>query len=211
MHFLKKQYILDVLNRLYPNPQASLFFADHPFKLLIATLLSARCKDTQVNKVTPILFQKAPTPQAMLRLSITTIQSIIRPCGLSHTKSNNIWQLSHILCEQFHSQVPNNFKDLESLPGIGHKTASVVLGYAFHQPTFPVDTHIHRLALRWGLSNKHSVKQIEQDLKTFFPQNTWFRLHLQMIYYGREYCNRHQCTHIYPCPICQKLMENQKC
>ncbi|MDR1254643.1 MAG: endonuclease III [Puniceicoccales bacterium] len=211
MHFLEKQYILDVLDRLYPNPQASLLFADQPFKLLIATLLSARCKDMQVNKVTPILFQNVSTPQAMVQLPIAMIQSIIKPCGLSRTKANNIWQLSRILCERFHGQVPNNFEDLESLPGIGHKTASVVLGYAFHQPTFPVDTHIHRLALRWGLSHKHSVKQIEKDLKTLFPQSTWFKLHLQMIYYGREYCNRRQCRHTHLCPICQKLTKNQKC
>ncbi|MDR0393036.1 MAG: endonuclease III [Puniceicoccales bacterium] len=210
MHFLEKQYILDVLNQLYPNPQASLLFVDQPFKLLIATLLSARCKDTQVNKVTPILFQKASTPQAMIQLPIATIQNIIKPCGLSRTKANNIWQLSHTLCERFHGQVPNNFEDLESLPGIGHKTASVVLGHAFHQPTFPVDTHIHRLSLRWGLSNKRSVRQIEQDLKTLFPQNTWFRLHLQMIYYGREYCNHRQCTYTHLCPICQKLTKNNE-
>ncbi len=198
-------FITTTLNRLYPDPKASLSCDEDPFTLLISTLLSARCKDARVNEIAPRLFQLASTPQAMVKLPIELIQSIIRPCGLASAKAQHIWQLSKQLCESFHGQVPDNFKDLESLPGIGHKTASVVLGHAFHQATFPVDTHIQRLSVRWGLSQKTSVKHIEEQLKSIFPQSSWFKLHLQMIFYGRTYCNRVICKPGQLCPICQHL------
>jgi endonuclease-3 len=199
--FLKK--IIKILNDLYPAPRVPLAHQDS-YTLLIAVLLSAHCTDARVNKVTPQLFHLAATPYDMLKLSVDDIQNIIRSCGLSERKSKAIWDLSKILVENYEGQVPADFKALESLPGVGHKTASVVMTQAFHQAAFPVDTHIHRLAMRWGLSSGKNVKQTEKDLKELFPQKKWNRLHLQMIYFGREYCQarKHDAK---LCPICSLI------
>ena len=201
----KIEYITSTLNKLYPQPSASLTFNEDPFTMLVATILSARCTDARVNEIAPTLFKLADSPQAMVKLSVNAIQAVIRPCGLSTIKANNIWQLSRQLCESFDGKVPCNFKELEKLPGVGHKTASVVLGHVFHQATFPVDTHIQRLSIRWGLVQKTSVKHVEQQLKTIFPKTSWFKIHLQMIFYGREHCNRFKCQPKHLCTICQQI------
>lgn len=192
--------IQQILTKLYPEPPIPLLHTDS-YTLLIAVLLSAHCTDARVNKVTPLLFAKAKTPQAMVQLTIAEIEKIIHSCGLGPRKAKAIWELSDILLKQYEGQVPASFEALESLPGVGHKTASVVMSQAFHQEAFPVDTHIHRCAKRWGLSSGKSIKQTEKDLKELFPKKEWARMHLRMIYFGREYCpaRNHQ---ISICPIC---------
>lgn len=177
---------MDELEKLYPEVPIPLDHAD-PYTLLIAVLLSAQCTDARVNKVTPQLFQVADNPYEMSKLSVEDIAAIIRPCGLTPMKSKGIKNLSHILIDEHGGKVPQNFKDLEALPAVGHKTASVVMSQAFGHPAFPVDTHIHRLMYRWGLSNGKSVEQTEKDAKRLFPKETWNKLHLQIIYYAREY------------------------
>jgi len=182
----KAQYILTELERLYPETPVPLDHSD-PYTLLIAVLLSAQCTDERVNKITPHLFAKAKTPQEMVQLSIEEIKEIIRPCGLSPAKSKAIHRLSELLLEHHEGIVPNAFEALEALPGVGHKTASVVMSQAFGVPAFPVDTHIHRLLTRWGLTSGKSVVQTERDAKTLFPKASWNKLHLQIIFYGRAY------------------------
>ncbi len=183
----KAAAIAEILEELYPDTPIPLDFTDH-YTLLIAVLLSAQCTDIRVNQVTPLLFSKADNPASMVGLSVEEIREIINPCGLAPAKSKNIHRLSEILLDKFNGQVPETFTELESLPGVGHKTASVVMSQGFGYPAFPVDTHIHRLAHRWALSTGKSVEQTEKDLKSLFPKETWNKLHLQIIFYGREYC-----------------------
>lgn len=206
----KASAIGKILEDLYPTVPIPLDHKD-PYTLLIAVLLSAQCTDVRVNKITPLLFEKADNPFQMVQLSVEEIKQIIRPCGLSPRKSKAISELSHILIDKYHGEVPQTFEALEELPGVGHKTASVVMAQAFGVPAFPVDTHIHRLARRWGLSSGKNVVQTEKDLKKLFPENQWNKLHLQIIFYGREYCpaRNHKIEH---CPICQKfgVIENEK-
>ncbi len=182
----KVQFVIDTLEELYPETPVPLDH-DDPYTLLIAVLLSAQCTDERVNKITPLLFREARTPAQMVLLSVEEIKDIIRPCGLSPAKSKAIHRLSEILLEKHNAQVPNTFEELEALPGVGHKTASVVMAQAFGVPAFPVDTHIHRLMYRWGLSNGKSVVQTERDAKRLFPKELWNKLHLQIIFYGREH------------------------
>ncbi|MGB2398389.1 MAG: endonuclease III domain-containing protein [Flavobacteriaceae bacterium] len=182
----KVNYVIATLNRLYPEIPIPLDHTD-PYTLLIAVLLSAQSTDVRVNQITPLLFAKARTPEAMIQLSVEEIRDIIRPVGLSPMKSKGIHGLSHILLEQHNGQVPQSYEELEALPAVGHKTAAVVMAQAFNIPTFPVDTHIHRLMYRWGFSNGKSVVQTERDAKRLFPKETWNDLHLQIIWYGREY------------------------
>jgi endonuclease-3 len=196
----KAAAIARILDELYPTVPVPLEHED-AFTLLVAVILSARCTDVRVNQVTPQLFKKAKTAKAMARLDVETIRQIIQPCGLSPAKSKNIKAMSELLVEKYSGQVPSTFEELEALPGVGHKTASVVMAQAFHVPAFPVDTHIHRLARRWGLSNGKSVEQTEADLKKLFPESSWNKLHLQIIYFGREYCPAR--GHVKEqCPIC---------
>lgn len=183
----KAKFVQVTLDDLFPDIPIPLAHTD-AYTLLVAVLLSAQCTDERVNQITPKLFALADNPYAMSQLSIQAILDIIKPCGLAPTKSKAIHRLSEILIEKYHGQVPNTMEDLESLPGVGHKTASVVVSQAFGEPAFPVDTHIHRLARRWGLSNGKNVVQTEKDLKKLFPKETWNTVHLQMIYYGRQYC-----------------------
>lgn len=192
--------IQHILAELYPAPPIPLKHQD-PYTLLIAVLLSAQCTDARVNLVTPALFAKASTPEAMVQLSVAEIQSLVRSCGLAPRKAKAIWELSQILIDKHDGKVPESFEALEELPGVGHKTASVVMTQAFHQPAFPVDTHIHRCAERWKLSSGKNVKQTEKDLKALFPKKEWNRLHLRIIYFAREYCQarRHEAA---LCPIC---------
>ena len=196
----KTDKIIKILEELYPETPIPL---DHnsDFQLLIAVLMSAQTTDKKVNQVTPSLFNVGPTPELMAKLEKETIQQIIREVGLAPTKAKNIKALSEIIVKNFQGLVPNNFEDLESLPGVGHKTASVVMAQAFGIPAFPVDTHIHRLAARWGLSNGTTVVKTEHDLKKKFPKEIWNKLHLQIIFFGREYCPArfHDLT---KCPIC---------
>ena len=189
-----------VLDRLYPQTAIPLDHED-PFTLLVAVLLSAQTTDAQVNKVTPALFARASTPEAMARLSADEILSLIRTCGLAQSKAKNIKRLAEMLVEEHGGRVPRDMEALEKLPGVGHKTASVVMTQAFGEPAFPVDTHIHRLAHRWRLSNGKSVEQTEGDLKKLFPPEEWGRRHLQIIYFGREHCpaRGHDPAE---CPIC---------
>ena len=198
---LKKKFIIDILEDLYGNPDIPLLHHD-PYTLLIAVLLSAQCTDERVNKVTPVLFKLASNPRDMMQLPVTQIQKIIKPCGLSTTKSKAISKLSELLVRDYSSVVPCTFEELESFPGVGHKTASVVMSQAFNIPTFPVDTHIHRLSYRWGISNGQNVVQTERDCKKIFPEQIWGKLHLQMIHFGREYCpaRKHNPN---MCPICR--------
>lgn len=182
----KASYVITELERLYPETPVPLDH-DSPFTLLIAVLLSAQCTDERVNKITPLLFAKARTPQEMVQLSVEEIQAIIRPCGLSPAKSKAIFGLSQLLLNLHNGEVPKTFEELESLPGVGHKTASVVMAQAFGVPAFPVDTHIHRLMKRWGLSSGKNVTQTEKDAKRLFPSSLWNKLHLQIIFYGREF------------------------
>jgi endonuclease-3 len=196
------------LAELYPNPEIPLDHKD-PFTLLIAVLLSAHTTDRSVNKATPELFALADTPEKMMRIPVAEIQRIIRPVGLSATKSKNISELSRILVEQHGGKVPQTFEELEALPGVGHKTASVVMTQAFGVPAFPVDTHIHRLAQRWGLTAGTNVEQTERDLKAVFPQDRWNKLHLQFIYYGREHCTARGCDGM-TCEICRDVFPDRK-
>ncbi|MGB0393190.1 MAG: endonuclease III domain-containing protein [Flavobacteriaceae bacterium] len=183
----KVAYIIETLDRLYPEIPIPLDHTD-PYTLLIAVLLSAQSTDVRVNKITPKLFAVAKTPEEMIQLDIPTIREIIKPVGLSPMKSKGIYELSHILINEHGGQVPQSFEALEALPAVGHKTASVVMAQAFGVPAFPVDTHIHRLLYRWGLSNGKNVIQTERDAKRLFPKERWNDLHLQIIWYGREYC-----------------------
>ena len=199
------QYELD---RLYPDPPIPLDHTD-AYTLLIAVLLSAQCTDVRVNMVTPNLFKKASSPKEMIRLTVPDIQEIIKSCGLAPRKAKAIFDLSHILLDKFQGGVPDNFEDLESLPGVGHKTASVVMAQAFGVPAFPVDTHIHRLAQRWGLSSGKNVNQTELDLKKLFLPETWNKLHLQIIFYGREYCTARGCDGTV-CGLCRSLYPKRK-
>lgn len=182
----KAQYIIEELEKLYPETPVPLDHKD-PYTLLIAVLLSAQCTDKRVNEVTPHLFRKADTPEEMVQLSIEEIAGIIKPCGLTPAKSKAIHGLSEILIEKHKGEVPQSFHALEELPGVGHKTASVVMAQAFNVPAFPVDTHIHRLLTRWGITDGKSVIQTERDAKKVFPKELWNKLHLQIIFYGREY------------------------
>ena len=183
----KVKFIINTLEDLYPKVEVPLNHKD-PYTLLIAVLLSAQSTDAGVNKVTPKLFAKADNPYDMIKMSIDEIREIIRPVGLSPMKSKGIYGLSKILIEKHDGKVPKNLRDLEELPAVGHKTASVVISQAFGIPAFPVDTHIHRLMFRWGLSTGKSVKKTEEDAKRIFPKNLWNKLHIQIIYYGREFC-----------------------
>lgn len=196
----KARRIQEILDRLYPDPPIPLDHGD-PYTLLVAVLLSAQCTDVRVNQTTPRLFARARTPERMIALSIPEIREIIKPCGLSPAKSKAIWELSKLLIERHGGRVPHTFEELEALPGVGHKTASVVMLHAFRVPAFPVDTHIHRLAARWGLSDGSNVARTERDLKQIFPERHWERLHLQLIYFGRQHCPalRHELS---LCPIC---------
>ena len=194
--------IANILEKLYPETPIPLNHKDN-YTLLIAVLLSAQCTDERVNKITPILFAKADNPFDMVKLSVEEIKAIIRPCGLSPRKSKAIHELSKIIIEKHQGIVPNSFEYLEELPGVGHKTASVVMAQAFGIPAFPVDTHIHRLAYRWKLTNGKNVDQTEKDLKRLYPKELWNKLHLQIIFFGREYCpaRSHKPEN---CPICKK-------
>ncbi|MCP5059398.1 MAG: endonuclease III [bacterium] len=183
----KAERIHKILDRLYPQPPVPLEHRD-PFSLLVAVLLSAQCTDERVNKVTPGLFEIGPDPEAMAALSVAQIRAKIRSCGLAPQKAKNIKALSKLLLAEHGGEVPKSFEALEALPGVGHKTAGVVMAQAFGVPAFPVDTHIHRLAARWGLSNGRNVEQTERDLKRVFPREAWNRLHLQLIFFGREHC-----------------------
>jgi endonuclease-3 len=183
----KVKFIINTLEDLYPKVEVPLNHKD-PYTLLIAVLLSAQSTDAGVNKITPKLFAKADNPYDMIKMSVEEIKEIIRPVGLSPMKSKGIYGLSKILIEKHDGKVPKNLRDLEELPAVGHKTASVVISQAFGIPAFPVDTHIHRLMFRWGLSTGKSVKKTEEDAKRIFPKNLWNKLHIQIIYYGREFC-----------------------
>ncbi|HAN69163.1 MAG TPA: endonuclease III [Halieaceae bacterium] len=201
-------FIQQRLQELYPEPPIPLDHRD-PFTLLIAVLLSAQCTDERVNQVTPALFALADNPQAMAQLEVEQIRAIIRPCGLSPQKSTAIKRLSEILLAEHSGAVPADMEALERLPGVGHKTAGVVMSQAFGVPAFPVDTHIHRLAQRWGLSSGKSVVQTERDLKRLFPESSWNRLHLQIIFYGREYCSARGCDGRV-CDICRTCYPGRK-
>jgi len=199
----KAAAIAGLLEERYPMPPIPLEHQD-PFTLLVAVVLSAQCTDVRVNQVTPVLFGKADTPSSMAGMDVAGIEEIIRPCGLAPQKARAIHGLSKILVDRHGGQVPGSFDELEALPGVGHKTASVVMSQAFGVPAFPVDTHIHRLAWRWGLSNGKNVEQTEKDLKNLFPREKWNSLHLQIIYFGREFCPARG-HNPYECPICSKF------
>jgi len=203
----KATLIAQILDREFPHPEIPLHFKD-PYTLLIAVLLSAQCTDARVNLVTPKLFALADTPQKMICLTIAQIEEIIRSCGLFRAKAKAIWNLSKDLIEDHKGSVPKSFDALEALPGVGHKTASVVMSQAFHEPAFPVDTHIHRCAKRWGLSSGKSVVETERDLKQCFPKASWNKVHLQIIYFARKYCpaRGHQ---VESCSICRALLLQQ--
>lgn len=194
------EYILNELERLYPETPVPLDHKD-PYTLLVAVLLSAQCTDERVNQITPALWQLADNPFDMAKQSVEDIKAIIRPCGLSPQKSKAIQGLSQILVDKYNGEVPQDMALLEELPGVGHKTASVVVAQSFGIPAFPVDTHIHRLAQRWGLTSGKNVTQTEKDLKRLFPKEKWNKLHLQIIFYGREYCTARGCQGT-TCPIC---------
>ena len=200
----RAKLIAKVLDSTFPNPSIPL---DHtsPFTLLVAVVLSAQCTDARVNIVTKELFKKAQTPEKMAALSIEEIQQLIRSCGLAPTKAKALHRLSHILLERYQGQVPSTFEELEELPGVGHKTASVLKSQAFNQPAFPVDTHIFRAAHRWGLSSGKNVTAVEKDLKSLFPRSSWNKIHLQIIYFCRTFCpaKKHSPDE---CPICSKLI-----
>ncbi len=203
----KVKDIIGILEKLYPSPAIPLHHTD-AYTLLVSVLLSAQCTDERVNKTTPLLFARADNPYDMVRLTPEEIREIIKPCGLSPMKSKGIYGLSRILIEKYNGQVPDTFEELEALPGVGHKTASVVMVQWFHKPAFPVDTHIHRLAYRWGLSSGKSVEQTERDLKRLIPEEKWDKAHLQIIYFGREYCPAR--GHDWKvCPICSRHMRRE--
>lgn len=209
---MKKQERADLINQrleeLYPKVPVPLDHKD-PYTLLIAVLLSAQCTDIRVNQVTPHLFKLADNPFDMIKLKVAQIEDVIRPCGLAPRKSKAIWTLSQMLIDQYEGEVPNDLEALERLPGVGHKTASVVVSQAFGVPAFPVDTHIHRLCQRWGLTNGKNVVQTEKDCKKLFPEDKWNKLHLQIIFYGREYCTARGCDGT-KCPLCKELYPNRK-
>ena len=196
----KIQFISEKLDELFPNPPIPLDYTD-AYTMLVAVVLSAQCTDIRVNQVTKVLFKKANTPAAMVKLGQKRIAEIIKPCGFFNTKSAGIYNLSKTLVEKYNGEVPHTFEELEELPSVGHKTASVVMSHIFKVPAFPVDTHIHRLAERWGLSDGSSVEKTEKDLKKAFPENEWEKRHLQIIYFGRTYCKArgHKAEE---CPIC---------
>lgn len=204
----RADYIATRLNELYPNPPVPLDHLD-PYTFLIAVLLSAQCTDKMVNRVTPQLWKLADNPFDMSKKSQTAIQQIIRPCGLSPQKSKAILELSKILVRDHAGQVPNDFEVLQTLPGVGRKTASVVISQAFGEPAFPVDTHIHRLAQRWKLTNGKNVLQTEMDLRKLFPKEKWNPLHLQIIFYGREHCTARGCDGTV-CEICATLFPKRR-
>ena len=201
------EFITQTLDSLYPKTPVPLNHKNI-FQLLIAVLLSAQCTDERVNKITPELFKKAKNAFSMAKLNTDLIYNIIRPCGLAPKKSKAISELSKILVKNFQGKVPENIDELEKLPGVGHKTASVVISQGFGHPAFPVDTHIHRLAQRWGLTNGRSVFQTEKDLKRLFPKSNWNKLHLQIIFYGREHCTARGCKGLV-CAICKKCFPNR--
>lgn len=194
------EYVFKRLNELYPNPPVPLDHFD-AYSLLVAVLLSAQCTDARVNLITPLLWKLADNPFDMAKVPVEEIKAVIRPCGLSPQKSKAISVLSKMLVDNHQGQVPNTFEELEKLPGVGHKTASVVMSQVFDIPAFAVDTHIHRLAQRWGLTSGKNVVQTERDLKRLFPANSWNKMHLQIIYYGREFCQARAC-HGLVCDIC---------
>ena len=200
--------IKKILDETYPSTPIPLNHKDN-FTLLVAVLLSAQCTDERVNQVTPNLFSIASDPISMSKLSVKKIYKIIKPCGLGPQKSTAISMLSKILVKKFNSIVPSNFSDLEKLPGVGHKTASVVMSQGFGLPAFAIDTHIHRLAQRWGLTNGKNVKKTEEDLKKIFPKKSWNKLHLQIIFWGREYCMAKSC-HGLECKICKSCYPKRK-
>ncbi len=201
-------YIIKTLQKLYPSTPIPLNHKNN-FELLISVLLSAQCTDERVNKITPELFSVGKDAFSMSKLSVDEIYKIIKPCGLGPKKSKSISELSKILKEKYEGNVPNNFKSLENLPGVGHKTASVVMSQGFGIPAFPVDTHIHRLAQRWKLTNGKNVTQTEKDLKKLFPKYLWNKLHLQIIFYGREYCQARACFGL-SCIICKNIFPKRK-
>ena len=200
--------IMGILNKIYPKTPIPLNHKNK-FELLISVLLSAQCTDKRVNEITPILFKEANNAKKMQTLSKNKIYKIIRPCGLAPQKSSAIHRLSKILVNKFNGKVPESFDELEKLPGVGHKTASVVMSQGFGHPAFPVDTHIHRLAQRWGLTNGKNVTQTEKDLKKIFPMHSWNKLHLQIIFYGREYCEARKCFGL-ECKICKTCFPDRK-
>ena len=204
----RAQVVLERLNHRYPETPIPLDHSD-PYTLLIAVLLSAQCTDKKVNEVTPALFAAGPTPKAMASVDESEIWSLIRQLGLAKTKAKHVRRLSELLLSEHTGVVPNSFKALEALPGVGHKTASVVMSQAFGVPAFPVDTHIHRLAQRWGFSNGLSVAATERDLKRLFPKEHWNRLHLQIIFYGREFCSARGCDGTV-CPLCRELFPKRR-
>jgi len=201
-------FILNRLNEIYPETPIPLYH-ENKFELLIAVLLSAQCTDERVNQVTPKLFAIANNAKKMMRIPVKKIASIIQPCGLAPQKSTNISRLSKIIVEKHNSKVPEDFISLENLPGVGHKTASVVMSQGFGYPAFPVDTHIHRLAQRWGLTKGKNVIETEKDLKKLFPKNSWNKLHLQIIYYGRSHCTARGCDGTV-CEMCKTCYPNRK-
>ncbi len=204
----RAQLVLERLNERYPETPVPLEHSD-PFTLLIAVLLSAQCTDKKVNEVTPALFAAGPNPVAMAQLEEAEILEHIRQLGLAKTKAKNVRRLAQLLLDRHYGEVPQSFEALEALPGVGHKTASVVMSQAFGVPAFPVDTHIHRLAQRWGLSSGENVQKTERDLKGLFPRDSWNRLHLQIILYGREFCTARGCDGR-TCPLCQELYPNRR-
>ena len=204
----RASFILDYLENIYPETPIPLNHKNN-FELLVAVLLSAQCTDERVNKITPLLFAKADNPYDMVKMSLEEIKEIVRPCGLSPMKSKGIYGLSQMIIEKHGGEVPQSFEDLEAMPAVGHKTASVVMSQGFGYPAFAVDTHIHRLAQRWELTNGKNVVQTEKDLKRIFPKKTWSKLHLQIIFYGREYCNARDCYGL-TCKICTTCYPNRK-
>ena len=204
----KAQEVSRILNRIYRKVPIPLKHKNK-FELVVAVLLSAQCTDERVNQVTPSLFKKANTAIKMTKVPKKTIYNIIRPCGLAPQKSKAIFELSRILVKKFKGKVPESFEELEKLPGVGHKTASVVMSQGFGHPAFPVDTHIHRLAQRWGLTNGKNVVQTEKDLKNLFPEKSWNKLHLQIIFYGREFCQARSCYGL-ECEICKSCNPRRK-
>jgi endonuclease-3 len=204
----RAQLVLDRLNVLYPETPVPLNHNNH-FELLVAVLLSAQCTDERVNQVTPALFLLANNAASMQHVDVEDIYKIVRPCGLAPQKSKAISNLSKILVDKYHGEVPEDMAALETLPGVGHKTASVVMSQGFGHPAFPVDTHIHRLAQRWGLTKGNNVTQTERDLKKLFPKESWNSLHLQIIFYGREFCSARGCDGRV-CDICTSCYPNRK-
>ncbi|MCW0218683.1 MAG: endonuclease III [Prosthecobacter sp.] len=201
-------YVLQRLGQLYPDPPIPLDHTD-PYTLLVAVLLSAQCTDVRVNQITPKLWSLGRTPEVMAKVPVSEIEKIVKPCGLGPQKAKAIQKLSEILVEKYGGQVPADLAALEELPGVGHKTAQVVMAQSFGVPSFPVDTHIHRLAQRWKLTEGKNVTQTERDLKRLFPESSWNKLHLQIIFYGREYCSARGCDGTV-CEICTTLFPERK-